>query len=1047
MTQTVSDFILEIEEHHERWCAEHSDLPVTLLFLSRIVGVLSRLDEDSKAKSVWDELTSRGESLASTRDLFVAAEAIGHLPPEERQLEEAQIRRELGVVISEGAELHKVQALHALKFIASNECKPLLEKGLEDESPWVQSTALRTYLRLDLTEKTQRGPVADYLIRKFRESLSWESINSDLVSETFEKYFSLNKGLIINLLKERGGRRLLFLSVPLWLTSIVVTIIIVIVKVIGALLGLALVVPVGLAVIGVFLAFVAVALVLVAVFGVFVAPLWARSFGNKPSETKEPNDPLLRVVGFALLDYLLLAATILLGVTSGIVPPAITLGGFLLVLAISRAIQEFSPEKAERFRSLMGFLVAGWLTWLAIRWSQHVAVILTIVLMAVQGVRVSLWSAPVLVAIMAWTKKVIVKIPAAVSWCFQKLREGSDELRRTVHSNVTETEPATHDTPVPATTTIAVAVVRRYVRPRPKHLIIIASIIAVFSALVYLGPSVAERLQPKLIALGPWLLNAPLTHRYYLYTAAGLILLCCYCGAALVCLSFLWDEVKILETIRLRIFSKGDVHQDDPKDFVASMFRSIRDENLTTALRVQAVSTLTRVYPRTDEGYLHTLWNLSREDLPRGVKDAIQKAVADGHKRQFQSRKRSREIDPQKLDEAMKQWLAKRRRSILRPKIERALYAVLLLSLLATAFQTFSFIGSGRAIDAVALFQLAMGSFLIYRFIRTGGRESKTRKWLFMIALMLLTVGITHPLQNFLMDPTWPDLSLNFGLARIDSPTLSALVVPTILACVIAQIGHTLYFLESQSPIEVGPSKKTNFFERRMNRLGAKPKVLHKVYWLALMATVVQSEPMQELLDLRYENMPVFATNLNDKEFELRNLPTDGRVVRVVLVNVGPEPELPPAYDRTLPTLYDAAVSRINSNTETYMPALERTFPYFPEAATKILKENNEYRTYRYGGDIWLSARDGKIEIWEPADYCIGPPRLVENSVFINLECIDDYNRLVAMVYNKKRSDFVRRSSENPDALLKRKIEPPWSERRRVHTLSPFVRTVWTPVF
>ncbi len=1039
MTQTVSDLISEIEDHHERWRAEHSDLTVTLLFLSRIVAVLSRLDEESKAKNVWDDLTSRGESLASTRDLFVAAEAIGHLSPEERQLEEAQIRRELGVVISEGAELHKVQALHALKFIASNECIPLLEKGLEDESPWVQSTALRTFLRLDLTEKTQRRPITDFLLRKFRESLVWES--DDLVSNTFTKYFSLNKGLFIALIKERGGRRLLFLSVPLWLTATVVTIIIATAKVTGGLLGLALAIPASLAVIGILLAFAAIALVLVAVFGLFVAPLWARDFVEKPKV------PRLRLVGFALLDYLLLAVTILLGLASEILRPAITAIVFLLVLAISRAIHEWDPGKAERFRSLMGFVFAGWLGWLAIRSSQNVAVILTIALVAVQGGRVLQWLGPILIALMAWTKKVISKIPAAVAWCIQKLRKGSYELRRTVHSSLTEQEPTLPDTPVPPTTTIAAAVVRRYVRPRPKHLIITASIIVLLFGVVYFAPSFARSLAPKLIALGPWLRNAPLTHRYYLYAAAGLILLCCYCGAALLCLRYLWDEVKILEAIRLHIFSKGDVHQDDPKDFVASMFRSIRDENLTTGLRIQAVSTLTRVYPRVDDEYLHTLWNLSREDLPRGVRDAIQKAVADGYKRQAQSRKRSREIDSKKLDEAMQKWLASRRRSILRPKIEIALYALLLLSILATTFQTFSFISSDRAIDAVTLIQLATGSALLYRFIHTGGRQSKSRKWLFMIALILLTVGITHPLQNFLMDPTWPDLSLNFGLARIDSPTLSALVIPTILACVIAQLGHTLYFLESQSPMEVPPSKKTNFLERRRNRLRSKPKVLHKLFWLALTATVVQSEPMQEWLDLRGESMPVFVMNWNDKEIELRNLPSDGRVVRVVMVNVEPEPKLPFDYDRTIPTFYDAAVSRINGNAETYLPAVERTFVYTSAASDRNLKENNGYRTNRYGGDIWLSARNGKIEIWQPPDFCISLPRLIEGTVVVKLECFDDYNRLAAIVYNKKRSDFVRRSAENSNALQAGKKDLPWSERQLVHTLSPFVRTVWTPVF
>src|SRR4051812_46636623 len=136
---------------------------------------------------------------------------------------------------------------------------------------------------------------------------------------------------------------------------------------------------------------------------------------------------------------------------------------------------------------------------------------------------------------------------------------------------------------------------------------------------------------------------------------------------------------------------------------------------------------------------------------------------------------------------------------------------------------------------------------------------------------------------------------------------------------------------------------------------------------------------MQELLDLRHERMPFFALNGNKREIELRNLPTDGRVVRVALVNVEEEPELPFDDDGTLPTAYDAAVSRLNKNVQgqDYTPSLERTFPLTFEVTKSVRDNPEDARDGIYGGEIWLSFQDGEIKVWQPLpDSCISPPRL-----------------------------------------------------------------------
>jgi hypothetical protein len=82
--------------------------------------------------------------------------------------------------------------------------------------------------------------------------------------------------------------------------------------------------------------------------------------------------------------------------------------------------------------------------------------------------------------------------------------------------------------------------------------------------------------------------------------------------------------------------------------------------------------------------------------------------------------------------------------------------------------------------------------------------------------LILITVGLTHPLQTILAGATGPGF-LNFGLEFVDSSTLRTLFFPTILACLIAQLGQTLHLLASDTTVnyEDGSDFLSRWDERR----------------------------------------------------------------------------------------------------------------------------------------------------------------------------------------------------------------------------------------
>lgn len=296
----------------------------------------------------------------------------------------------------------------------------------------------------------------------------------------------------------------------------------------------------------------------------------------------------------------------------------------------------------------------------------------------------------------------------------------------------------------------------------PKVFLWITAGVAIIAVGAYVAPYIAAKLislkQQHNMELGPWLRSLVVFHKYHLYGTGGLIAFVGFCWFAIICLWFAWDEVKIIETIRRYLVAKGDVPQEKTADFVALMFEEIRDDSLPVRRRVQAVSTLRIQYPRTDEDHLHDLRKLAREELPIRVRTVLFQAIEAKRKIREQSRSHAVAVDPTELDQSVEAYWKEQRGSIMRPLIHKILYALLGSAVLSVPFQLYLHLGNVRMINVIALVELLVGGGLIYGFV-SRARRSNVHKWLLLTGLILICVGITHPLQKVLIEPGWSNLS------------------------------------------------------------------------------------------------------------------------------------------------------------------------------------------------------------------------------------------------------------------------------------------------
>src|SRR6266478_263880 len=139
--RTAVESAAQIGTKAKSWLTKYFDLPTIALILNPLRKLTAVLAPDSHVTGDWKDLKREGERLSRSRVLFVAAEATGQLAETTVTKERVAMRDNLGVLIREGTSLHKVRALRALRFLASEECIPHIEQGLRDSSAWVQATS------------------------------------------------------------------------------------------------------------------------------------------------------------------------------------------------------------------------------------------------------------------------------------------------------------------------------------------------------------------------------------------------------------------------------------------------------------------------------------------------------------------------------------------------------------------------------------------------------------------------------------------------------------------------------------------------------------------------------------------------------------------------------------------------------------------------------------------------------------------------------------------------------------------------------------------
>lgn len=958
----------EIEEQSAIWRSEHSDLPLILLLLSYVKSVFTNPKGKTSPNKGWQELKRRGEQLARNRTLFIAAEAAAHLATNEKGEEGKKITKELGIVVEEGNSLHKVRALRAMAFLASDDCISFLATGLKDRSSWVQATSLHTLFRLNLRQGRPRKVLTIFLFITFYRSITIKSV---LSFDDFRRNFFLNRGLFVSLLKESGGLPLAILCLVLWILTIAIKVTI----------------APAFVIIG------SIAMAFIVAFGALAVPLLCRRLVG--FERKEFN---LWAGVAALLDYGLVISYVESArhIGEGFLAGAITVFWFAIICSIG--FDKYEYRFAEGLRTInrgIFTLVLG----LALL-KQRTDLRLACLLFGLALMQVGL-------AYPSISKTLISKKHSILRF-FISLLEYSRRLARTSLQKFAK---------------ILNGLGAWFQLRRRKVAILVFVALLLFSGSYFAKKFVhANTFTPTLLVVKTSASYIFGSAKPYLYLLVGVILLFAYCAIPFGIIHLVWDELSILERVRFETLTSRPSHFKSIDDFLAYVFRVVRNYSYPAAVRARAVFSLAQV-PLANTTNVNQLLDLAEEDLPARVRDAIYQVIDAAEKRIQRGQMSTLEIDMGVINRQIDPLWAPGR--ILRKQILGAAISVLMVGLGSTAVVIYGF-RNWQLTDEVATAELALSAALILYYVMRLGRTSPYRKWAIIVSFGLVAMASTHGIQSYLTRTAPIGLFFNFGIDFIDSGTFNALVLPTILFGIGGQVAHTLYLLDTDTLIGVPVKHGINQIEKKLERLKYKPVILKWVLIIAVIATAIESGPMQELINLHSEKMPFFVVK-SDSEVDLESFPMDGRLVRVALVNGNSQSKVPLA-DETFPTVTDETndgkFSRRNIN-EIY--AIDKTC----------------------AGEVWLSSKNGTIEAWNSLpDSCLIPPTLAGGRAIFDLNAACTFRvpiRLVAIVYDKQRSELVEQMTD-PKSVQQRVSRASRGDMKLLgDSLSPFVRAIWTP--
>lgn len=969
---------------------KYSELPAVLSSLSVIQRLLSSTRKSSLEQ--WLNLKKRGFQLARKRALFIAAEATGHLPLNKSSKEVERIREDLTAVISEGNSLHKVRALRAMRFIASEECITALEQGLVDPSAWVQATALHSLFRLNFRRRQPRRVFLIFLLSTFRHSLGFKALFS---ARAFLRNFSLNKGLFVGLLKEPGGMPLAALSLILWIITCTLGLVIPIVAI-----------PVGFLVV-----------VASTVYGIVDAPFWFRRIPN--SDISSPR----RIYPFVLLDYAFVLTYAVVALPFGLKHVIASLFVFGFLHLIASAFNRYSFELGESLRTLnRGFftlvLAVNVVRFaLSDRWVVYVLFIVAPIQLV--------WSLPQILRAISAKKEQFARATAILVGFLRK------------------TGPA------------GFLQLRSWFKRAGKELwrhprwLVAVGILGGFGLLARFAPASAVP-----VVFGPvWqtiegeLSDAFVLLRPYLYLTIGILLLLIYCAGSFSLIHLLWDEAAILARVRFRALASRPSHFTSLNEFVNYVFMAVRNEATPVGMRVRAVFALAQV-PISNVTGINQLMDLAEGELPTRVRDAVYQVI-DAAESRFQRGQRSTvNFDMEIVNKEIRPLLSPS--SILRGNIFLIIGSILLVTLASGVFQLHD-LNVMSEVDLIALIELSIAFVLVIYYCSASKRVSSRAKRSLVVGMGLLSVALIHPLQPVLIN--WPNHGVlqkvisNLGVTVIDFRTLAGVLVPVILFGIFAQFGHLLYLLDNDVSIEPAKADSTDkatndaqpkshdirifrYLQLRKQRLAVQPGIVFQVLFIGLAASIFQSQPLQELLDLRNQSMPAFVQGDTGSQMKLTRIPLDGRVIRVALV---------PVVD------------------DQKTPWVGNTFPIIVEVDDdgrwSRREVNRIYRRDRYcWGEVWISASKGTLQAWQTLPHgCLEFPVIDGDTATFDFRAHCVYHgssvRLLATVYDRARSESVALETEPANVLHEVAISSQSSDPLLSGTLSPFVRSIWSSPF
>ncbi len=178
--------------------------------------------------------------------------------------------------------------MRALSFIASEECIPLLKRALRDADPWVLSNRSPHFSPVGFARKNPQEGTHCFSVQRIPERVFHLSLwlTSRFSITHPDKLLDSTGDLLTALWKERGGKRLIFASVPLWFASSLVTFVAAILWLIVPFAFLGIVVPIVVTIAGFFIAVVVAFLLLVLSILVLTVPVWSHIAFVEPKPSR-----------------------------------------------------------------------------------------------------------------------------------------------------------------------------------------------------------------------------------------------------------------------------------------------------------------------------------------------------------------------------------------------------------------------------------------------------------------------------------------------------------------------------------------------------------------------------------------------------------------------------------------------------------------------------------------------------------------------------------------------------------------------------------------